>query len=151
LFGASRQGDGAFPDFLARLAAGEKLSLRGHPDLAPPLWAAAALGRRRLEVVDTPQLKWKESDRAGLLVAAALALGAEAFETPGGFVADFRAWVPSGREVFLRTDGDHRLAMAFGLVGYEEAGIAPDRRDCVKKSFPAFWTALDLLQEALPG
>lgn len=147
----SRQGDGEFPDFLRRLGAGEPVSLKHHPDLAPPLWAAAALGRHCFEVQGTPQLHWKESDRARLLVEAATALGVRGEERPDGFLVDFRQWVPSDREIFLKTDGDHRLAMAFGLLGIEEPGISPDRRDCVKKSFPRFWQAIALLEEAMPG
>jgi 3-phosphoshikimate 1-carboxyvinyltransferase len=75
-FSASRQGDARFPDFLRELEEGKEISLKDHPDLAPPLWAAAALLRLKLEVVDCPQLRWKESDRALLLAKAAQDLGA---------------------------------------------------------------------------
>jgi 5-enolpyruvylshikimate-3-phosphate synthase len=43
------------------------------------------------------------------------------------------------------------MAMAFGLLQTEAPQIAPDRKDCVRKSFPAFWQALALLEEAMPG
>lgn len=150
-FEASRQGDGDFPAFLARLKNGEALSLKNHPDLAPPLFASAAFLRLRLEIKDCPQLHWKESDRAKLLCEAAGKLGVPAEELADGLVADFRGWAPPAEEIFLRTDGDHRMAMAFGLLGTDDGNIAPDRRDCVRKSFPSFWQALTLLDEALPG
>lgn len=149
-FEASRQGDSAFPEYLRQLEKGEALSLKDHPDLAPPLWAAAALLRLKLVVKDCPQLHLKESDRAHLLTEAARALGAPAEEREDGFTADFRAWVAPEKEVFLRTDGDHRMAMAFGLLSTDYPLISPDRRDCVRKSFPQFWQALALLEEALP-
>lgn len=143
------QGDAVFPELLKELETGE-FSLRHHPDLAPPLWAAAALGRKKIRVFDCPHLRLKESDRAALLVEAAIALGAEAELRDDGFVADFRRFHPPAKERYLRTEGDHRLAMAFALVGLEYR-VVPDRKDCVKKSFPEFWQALRLFEEALPG
>jgi 3-phosphoshikimate 1-carboxyvinyltransferase len=150
-FSELRQGDGAFPLFLDRLERGEVLSLKDHPDLAPPLWAAAALLRLRLEVVEAPHLKLKESDRAALLVEAALNLGARAEVRADGFLVDFTQTSAVRRETFLRTDGDHRMAMAFGLVGTDQPLVAPDRKDCVRKSFPDFWRVLSALEEAQPG
>jgi 3-phosphoshikimate 1-carboxyvinyltransferase len=145
------QGDAIFPKFLDALVSGEsKISLRHYPDLAPPLWAAAALLRCELQVLDCPQLRLKESDRALLLVQAAVTMGAEAELGEGGFRVDFRHFKAPNRELYLCTDGDHRLAMAFALVGLEYR-VVPDRRDCVRKSFPEFWQALKLFVEALPG
>ncbi|MGE3263550.1 MAG: type I 3-dehydroquinate dehydratase [Bacteriovoracia bacterium] len=148
---SSRQGDAAFPELLAQALETGEVSLRHHPDLAPALWAGAALLRKPLLIRDCPQLHLKESDRAKLLVLAARALGAPAEEKADGFYADFSQFVPPARETFLRTEGDHRLAMAFGLVATDYPQLAPDRRDCVRKSFPQFWQALALLEEALPG
>jgi 3-phosphoshikimate 1-carboxyvinyltransferase len=149
-FEESRQGDSAFPEYLSQLEKGEAVSLKDHPDLAPPLWAAAALLRLKLVVKDCPQLHLKESDRARLLTEAARALGVPAEEREDGFLVDFRSWVVPEREIFLRTDGDHRMAMAFGLLSTDYPLISPDRRDCVRKSFPQFWQALTLLEEVLP-
>ncbi len=149
-FQKSRQGDGDFPYFLSQLKNNEPISLGNHPDLAPPLWSAAVLLRKKLEIVDCPQLHWKESDRAHALVEAAKLLGAKAEERDDGLLVDFQGWIPPTKEIFLPTEGDHRLAMAFGLLS-TEMPVHPDRRDCVSKSFPAFWQALDLLEKALPG
>jgi 3-phosphoshikimate 1-carboxyvinyltransferase len=147
----SLQGDAVFPRLLDQLEQEEELSLRETPDLAPPLWAAAALQRRLLRVKDFPQLRLKESDRIRLLVEAARKLGAEAEEADDGFRVDFRRLRVPREPLFLRTDGDHRMAMAFGLLSTEGWAVEPDRRDCVRKSFPSFWAALQLLEEALPG
>lgn len=147
-----RQGDSIFPSLLQELLNGDSaISLRHHPDLAPPLWAAAALFQRRLEVRDCPQLHFKESNRAQLLVDAAAALGAKGEVREDGFVADFRDRTFSHAEIFLRTDGDHRIAMAAGLLTTDDPLIAPDRRDCVRKSFPLFWQVMAALEEAQPG
>jgi 3-phosphoshikimate 1-carboxyvinyltransferase len=148
----NRQGDSLFPRLLDQVLAGDgTINLKHHPDLAPPLWAAAAMFHRRLEVRECPQLRHKESDRARLLAEAARAIGGMAEERDDGFVADFRARANAGAETFLRTEGDHRIAMAAGLLAIDDPFVAPDRRDCVRKSFPQFWQALAALEEAQPG
>ena len=41
------------------------------------------------------------------------------------------------------THGDHRLAMAFGVLGAAEGNaIEIDDRDCVSVSYPGFWSDL---------
>lgn len=149
--GMSRQGDSIFPELLQGLMANPLVSLRHHPDLAPPLWAAAALFRLPLEVTDCPQLHLKESNRARLLVQAAIDLGGTGEVRPDGFLVDFTGAKTARQEIFLRTEGDHRIAMAAGLLGTDDPLVGPDRRDCVRKSFPHFWQALAALEEAQPG
>lgn len=149
--GDLKQGDGAFPQILQGFLEGNEISLRHHPDLAPPLWSAAIMFRRKIVVKNCPQLRLKESDRAKLLVEAAEKLGAKAELLEDGFVIDASKIKIPREELYLRTDGDHRMAMAFGLLTQEDSLILPDRKDCVKKSFPGFWQALQLLAEALPG
>lgn len=149
--GMTRQGDSVFPELLEGLLKNPVVSLRHHPDLAPPLWAAAALFRVAIEVRDCPQLHLKESNRARLLVEAAEALGAKGETRPDGFFCDFSGARPARQELFLRTDGDHRLAMAAGVLATDDPLVQPDRRDCVRKSFPQFWPALAALEEAQPG
>jgi 3-phosphoshikimate 1-carboxyvinyltransferase len=38
---------------------------------------------------------------------------------------------------------DHRLAMAFALIGLRVAGVRIENPECVRKSFPGFWKAFD--------
>jgi 3-phosphoshikimate 1-carboxyvinyltransferase len=149
--GMSRQGDSIFPELLAKLPTQTSVSLRHYPDLAPPLWAAAALFRLPLEVTDCPQLQWKESNRARLLVEAAQAMGARGELRSDGFFVDFSEAKGVPKETFLRTEGDHRLSMAAGVLSTDNTNLSPDRRDCVRKSFPHFWQVLALLEEAQPG
>jgi len=43
----------------------------------------------------------------------------------------------------VRTHGDHRLAMAFGILAAAHGNsIAIDDRDCVAVSYPEFWADL---------
>jgi 3-phosphoshikimate 1-carboxyvinyltransferase len=43
----------------------------------------------------------------------------------------------------LATHHDHRLAMAFGVVGTVVEGIEVSDPDVVTKSWPRFWQMLD--------
>ena len=46
----------------------------------------------------------------------------------------------------VRTHGDHRLAMAFGVLGALPGNeIEVDDPDCAIVSFPGFWRLLDSL------
>jgi 3-phosphoshikimate 1-carboxyvinyltransferase len=149
--GEKKQGDGIFPELCELLDQGKAISLQDNPDLAPPLWAYAALKRIPIEVVNCPQLRWKESNRAQALVRAAEKLGVAAEETETGFRADFSAFRWPEHTVYLATEGDHRLSMAFGLLHMAYPQISPDRKDCVSKSFPEFWQVMEQLEGFLPA
>jgi 3-phosphoshikimate 1-carboxyvinyltransferase len=82
----------------------------------------------------------KESDRITAVVANLVALGADAAELSDGFVV--RGTRPRLRGT-VTTHGDHRLAMAFGVLSALPGNsIAIDDRDCVQVSYPAFWDDL---------
>jgi 3-phosphoshikimate 1-carboxyvinyltransferase len=62
-------------------------------------------------------------------------------ETDDGLVVE-----PSGDRLHgavLATHHDHRLAMAFGVVGTAIEGIEVSDPDVVTKSWPGFWQMLD--------
>jgi len=112
-------------------------------DELPVLAARAALGGG-LEVSGASELRVKESDRIRALVAGLRRLGVDAVERPDGFVIDGRAQ-PAGGEVDAA--GDHRLVMAFALVGLGARGPTTIRgADVVAVSYPAF--AADLARLA---
>ena len=149
---SSDQADMIFPKFLLDFERKEavKISLQDSPDLAPSLWAAAILYRRSLEITHCPQLHHKECDRAQVLVDAAKLLGLPAEAREDGFILDARAFQAPEKLLILSTHGDHRMSMAFAMLEYFYPSIAPDDRDCVKKSFPAFWEVIKIFRELLP-
>ena len=116
------------------------------PDLIdelPVLAAAAALGAG-LEVSGAAELRVKESDRIAALVAGLRALGVNADERPDGFV------VAGGRRPAGGTvdaSGDHRLVMAFTLVGLGASGPTTiTGADVVTVSYPGFTEQLERLR-----
>ena len=108
------------------------------PDLIdelPVLAARAALGGH-LEVSGASELRVKESDRISALVRGFHALGVDAEERPDGFVID-GAKRPTGGTVDAA--GDHRLVMAFALVGLGATGpTAIHGAEAVAVSYPGF-------------
>jgi 3-phosphoshikimate 1-carboxyvinyltransferase len=108
------------------------------PDLIdelPVLAARAALGGR-LEVSGASELRVKESDRITALVRGFRQLGVNAEERPDGFVVD------GGRRPLGGTADaahDHRLVMAFALVGLGASGPTTiTGAEVVAVSYPGF-------------
>ena len=86
-------------------------------------------------------MRVKESDRIRAIVGNLRAVGTEAEELDDGFVVRGRARAPfAGR---VTTHGDHRIAMAFGVLGaIPGSEIVIDDPACAAVSFPGFWEEL---------
>jgi 3-phosphoshikimate 1-carboxyvinyltransferase len=113
-------------------------------DELPLLGCLAAAGGVGLDVSGAEELRVKESDRISVLVANLRAIGAEAEEKRDGFR------IPPQQRRSLRgrvvTQGDHRIAMAFGVLGFLDNNVIEiDDRECVAISYPNFWTDLAAL------
>ena len=110
-------------------------------DELPLLACVAACAAGETIVHGAGELRVKESDRIRLVVENLRAIGVEAEELPDGFVVrgDDRP-----RRGSVRTAGDHRVAMAFGVLGAVPGNaIVVDDPSCVAVSWPSFWDALD--------
>ena len=113
-------------------------------DELPLLACVAAAAGVSLDVSGAEELRVKESDRISVVVSNLRAIGADAEEKRDGF----RISVGSRRSFRGRvvTQGDHRIAMAFGVLSYLDGNdIEIDDRDCVGISYPDFWNDLDTL------
>ena len=85
---------------------------------------------------DVGELRVKESDRLGLMAANLRAVGAEAEVHGDDLHVHGSGRVPAGR---VRTEGDHRLAMAFAVLGtVPGARVSIDDMRCADVSFPRF-------------
>jgi 3-phosphoshikimate 1-carboxyvinyltransferase len=109
-------------------------------DELPMLACLAARAEGTTYIRDAQELRVKESDRIKAVVANLRALGADAEEFPDGLrVTGSRAPL-QGHVV---THGDHRLAMAFGILGaLPGSRISIDDPGCVAVSYPTFWRDL---------
>lgn len=109
-------------------------------DELPVLACVAARAAGETSVTGAGELRVKESDRIALLVRNLRAVGADAEERADGFVVRGSDRPFRGR---VETGGDHRIAMAFGVLGAATGGaIEIDDPACVRVSFPSFWSDL---------
>ncbi|MFI5231684.1 MAG: 3-phosphoshikimate 1-carboxyvinyltransferase [Gemmatimonadales bacterium] len=109
-------------------------------DELPMIACLAARAEGETRVTGAAELRVKESDRITAVVQNLLAVGANAEELPDGFVVRGSDRPYRGR---IQTHGDHRIAMAFGVLGALDGNaIEVDDRDCVNVSYPGFWSDL---------
>ncbi len=109
-------------------------------DEVPILACLAAGSGVELEITGAAELRVKESDRIAAVVENLLRIGADAEELPDGLR------VRGGKKALAGTidpRGDHRIAMAFGVLGAVR-GNRVEIRDAksVAVSYPGFWSDL---------
>ncbi|MEP6743922.1 MAG: 3-phosphoshikimate 1-carboxyvinyltransferase [Gemmatimonadota bacterium] len=126
----------------ARLKATEVVAheIPGLIDEIPLLAVLAARAEGTTIFRSVGELRVKESDRLGLLAEDLRAVGVSAEVQGEDLHVTGTDRPPVGK---VRTAGDHRLAMAFGVLGtVRGAKVKVDDRKCVEVSFPGFWETL---------
>ncbi|MGQ0560533.1 MAG: 3-phosphoshikimate 1-carboxyvinyltransferase [Gemmatimonadota bacterium] len=109
-------------------------------DEIPILAVLAARAQGETRIHGAGELRVKETDRLKAIADNLRAVGVTVDEQADGLVI-------AGRDAPLRgpvvTHGDHRIAMAFGILGSLPGNqIAVDDPECVVVSFPTFWEQL---------
>ena len=156
---ASLQGDGRFADVLGEMGCDVVVNERGTTvtregplrgldidmvdlsDLVPTLAVIAPFAHTPTTIRGVGFIRGKESDRLGDLCRELCSAGVRATETDDGLVV--APGHPHGAR--LGTHHDHRLAMAFGLLGLVADGIEIEDPGVVSKSWPDFWQMLEEL------
>jgi 3-phosphoshikimate 1-carboxyvinyltransferase len=104
-------------------------------DLLPTLAVLAAVAEGPSEFTGVERARIKESDR----VAAVR----EGLERMGILVKDDgkRITITGGKPegTLIDSKGDHRIAMAFSLLGTVAGKTVIDQAECVAKTYPDFW------------
>jgi 3-phosphoshikimate 1-carboxyvinyltransferase len=153
------QGDAEFADVLGRMGCGVTRTrdrvtvesahgLRGIDidmtdisDLVPTVAAVAACADSATRIRGVGFIRAKESDRRGDLAAELRTLGVSVTAVDDGL--DIEPSAASLRGGRVGTHHDHRLAMAFGVLGARVGGVVVEEPDVVSKSWPGFWSMLD--------
>lgn len=157
---SSLQGDVAFVDVLERMGArvrwdddavtvaggdalrGIDVDMSQLSDTVPTLAAVAALADGPTTIRNVGFIRHKETDRISATVDELRRCGIDAAETPDGLTITPGTITPA----VVQTYDDHRMAMAFSLLGLVTAGIQIAGPGCVAKTFPGYWDMLDRLR-----
>jgi 3-phosphoshikimate 1-carboxyvinyltransferase len=119
------------------VAAGE---IPGLIDEIPLLAALASRADGTTVFRQVGELRVKESDRLGLIAENLRAVGAQAEVQGDDLFVHGGSAIPKG---YVHTAGDHRLAMAFGVLGtVRGARVTVDNMACAAVSYPGFPQAL---------
>ena len=158
----SIQGDTGFVDIVEKMGAkvvrsdnalsvtgtgsliGIDASMKEISDTVPTLAAIAPLATGPTVISDVAFIAEKESDRVTALISELRKIGVQAEKTETGMVI-YPGEVQKGT---IHTYDDHRIAMAFSILGLVVPGITLDSPQCVAKTFPSFFDVLDQVRVA---
>jgi 3-phosphoshikimate 1-carboxyvinyltransferase len=154
----SKQGDIQFLEILAQMGAtieetGDCILVTGHPslrgldvdmrdipDTAQTLAAIAPFAASPTRIRGIASARVKETDRVAATCAELTRLGVTVEEYPDGMTIYPCKDI---RPAKIRTYNDHRMAMAFSLIGLRVPGIEIENPGCVSKTFPNYFEVLD--------
>ncbi len=117
--------------------------MRDYADQTLTLAVLAAFAQTPSILRNIAHIRSQECDRVEAAIANLSALGVRAF-TNGEDLFIEPSPVHRAR---LKTYQDHRVAMAFSLVGLKIGGVEIEDPDCCKKTFPSYFEILDTLTE----
>ncbi|OAG26942.1 3-phosphoshikimate 1-carboxyvinyltransferase [Thermodesulfatator autotrophicus] len=159
----SLQGDAAFAGILSRMGCeisygqgvtvsrdpetplrGIDINMGRYPDLVPTLAVVAAKARGKTIIRGVPHLRFKETDRLKAVATELRKCGVPVEELEDGLIIEGTDNI-KGAEI--ETYDDHRIAMAFAILGLVAHGMVILNPGCVAKSFPNFWEVLEGLYQ----
>lgn len=120
-------------------------------DEFPILGVVAAFASGETVVTGAEELRVKESDRIGAVVAMLRANGVEAEERPDGFAVQGCGGPPPGGGL-VETRHDHRIAMSALVMGTAaKAPVTIDDASMIATSYPAFFDDMSALGARFEG
>ncbi|HSY76484.1 MAG TPA: 3-phosphoshikimate 1-carboxyvinyltransferase [Bacteroidia bacterium] len=115
-----------------------EVNMQNMPDTAQTLAVVASFAQGETVITGLKTLQLKESKRITALqnelskMGVECKSGADYIKIKGG----------NAKGALIETYNDHRMAMAFSVAGARINGMSIESPQVVKKSFPAFWEAL---------
>jgi 3-phosphoshikimate 1-carboxyvinyltransferase len=111
------------------------------PDMVPTLAAIAPFASTPTRIRGVGFIRHHESDRIRAIASELRRLGASVEEYEDGLgIAPSRLHAAT-----VATHDDHRIAMAFAVVGLKVAGVRISTPGCVAKTYPDFFRDLATL------
>ena len=157
----SIQGDIAFLDVLAKMGCtvtetdncllitgttdlhGIDVDMRDIPDTAQTLAVIAPFASSPTRIRGIASARVKETDRVSATCTELKRLGVRVEEHEDGMTIHP---VEKMRTASIQTYNDHRMAMAFSLIGLRFDGVTIENPSCVSKTFPNYFEVLETLR-----
>ncbi|MBU6423063.1 MAG: 3-phosphoshikimate 1-carboxyvinyltransferase [Chloroflexota bacterium] len=115
-------------------------NVRDISDVFPTLAVVAAMAEGRSEILGVGHARRQESDRIAAVASGLRALGGQVTEYADGIAVD-PVPLHGGR---VDASGDHRIAMAFSVLGLQVPGVEIEGWEAVSKTYPGFY---DMVRE----
>ncbi len=120
---------------------GIDVDMRTISDTALTLAAIAPFADSNVTIRNIEHTRWQETDRIHAMVTELRKLGVPVVEHQDGLEISPAPVTPAA----IDTYEDHRMAMAFALVGLKTSGIRINNPECVSKTFPNYFQVFEEL------
>ncbi|MBN8582685.1 MAG: 3-phosphoshikimate 1-carboxyvinyltransferase [Anaerolineae bacterium] len=122
---------------------GIDVDMRDIPDTAQTLAAVAPFASSPTRIRGIASARVKETDRVHATCVELDRLGVRVEEHEDGMTI---YPVEKMRSASIQTYNDHRMAMAFSLIGLRFDGVTIENPSCVSKTFPNYFEVLETLR-----
>jgi 3-phosphoshikimate 1-carboxyvinyltransferase len=127
----------------AELIRGVDVDMRDIPDTAQTLAIVAPFASSPTRIRGIASARVKETDRVSATCTELKRLGVQVEEYDDGMTIYPCTNIQSA---IIKTYNDHRMAMAFSLIGLRVSGITIENPSCVSKTFPNYFEVLETLR-----
>ena len=117
---------------------GIDVDMRTISDTSLTLAAIAPFADGKVSIRNIEHTRWQETDRIHAMVTELRKLGVPVVEHRDGLEISPAPIKPAA----IDTYEDHRVAMAFSLVGLKTSGVRINDPECVSKTFPDYFQVL---------
>ena len=122
---------------------GIDVDMRTISDTSLTLAAIAPFADSKVTIRNIEHTRWQETDRIHAMVTELRKLGVLVVEHQDGLeISPTSITSTSITPAAIDTYDDHRMAMAFSLVGLKTSGIRINDPECVSKTFPHYFQVL---------
>lgn len=122
---------------------GVDIDMRDIPDTAQTLAAVAPFADSPTRIRGIASARVKETDRVHATCTELARLGVQVEEHEDGITIHPTSNLQPAN---IQTYNDHRMAMAFSLIGLRFDGVTIENPSCVSKTFPNFFEVLETLR-----
>ena len=122
---------------------GVDVDMRDIPDTAQTLAVVAPFASSPTRIRGIASARVKETDRVHATCTELKRLGVQVEEHEDGMtIHPCQTFKPAN----IQTYNDHRMAMAFSLIGLRFDGVTIENPSCVSKTFPNYFDVLEVLR-----